>query len=345
MESALVIASRVGPVGRLTLNRPESLNALDLPMIRAVRRHLDKWRGVVGAVVVDGVGDRGFCAGGDIKVVHDSLLHDHGIVEELWREEYALDYTVATYPHPVVTVMHGITMGGGMGLGAHASHRVVTASSRLAMPEVRIGMAPDVAGTLLLGRMSGRLGEHFALTAAEARGADAVHLGLADVLVEESRLGEVVERVAADGPDAMSASLAVELPPCTWDSARPWIDDAYAAPRLPDVLARLASRPEDAAREAVAALAALPPRALAVSLAAVRRARAADDVAAVLRQDLRVMLRFLDSTDPAEGIRARVIDRTRPPTWSPANPSDVPDSLVDRHFQPLEHELELPSAR
>lgn len=173
-----------GSVGRLRLNRPAALNALDLATITSLQVTLDAWRvdPTVSVVVLDGAGDA-FCAGGDIKAVHASAIGDHAIARTLWQAEYRLDAAVARYPKPLVVLMDGITMGGGIGLGGHASVRVVTEQSVLAMPEVAIGLAPDVGGLYLLARAPGEVGTHLALSAARVDGADAIYCGLADHLV------------------------------------------------------------------------------------------------------------------------------------------------------------------
>lgn len=333
----------MGTVGHLHLNRPTAINALTMDMLAAVQEALQAWRAdpTITAVVIDGAGDRGFCAGGDIKAVHRSALEGGAEVEALWRLEYAVDHDIATFPAPVVAVMHGVTMGGGIGLAGHASHRLVTPDARLAMPEVRIGMAPDVGGCLLLGRAPGRLGEHLALTGSDLRGADAVHVGLADMLVERLDGAGLAKEIDASGLEETLAARSLPLPSPAWTVDREWIDSCYAGDTVPDILARLSGRDSAAAQDARTTLLELPPRALAVTLEALRRARELGDLAAVLRQDLRVMTRFVGTGDLLEGIRSRVIDRTVPPAWEPGSFEDLTAQDVERHFAPLHSDLTL----
>lgn len=333
---------RIGSVGRIRLHRPRVINATTLPMLQGIDASLRAWRDddAVTVVVIDGAGERGFCAGGDIKDVRASMLGDGTAILALWRLEYGVDYAIATYPKPVVTVVHGVTMGAGVGLGCHGRHRVASPSSRIGMPEVRIGMSPDVGGNHILSRMPGRLGEHFALTAAVACGADAVHLGFADRLVRDEVRSDLAERIAEVGLEDALAYGTMELEPCTWDAQRDWIDRCYAAEDVPGILARLDLEPGPEAAATAAAIREMPPLSLAVALRAVREARSLT-LAEVLRADLRIMTRCVGATDPKEGILARVVDKSHVPQWDPPTHEDVTAELVDRHFAPLPDDLQL----
>lgn len=319
----------VGRVGRLTLDRPEALNALDLDMIRALRAALDRWADDdrVDLVVLDGAGTRGFCAGGDVIALRRQiLLDDLDPVRTFFEEEYALDARLAGWPKPVVTIADGVTMGGGIGLASHARVRVVTERSRLTMPEIRIGFVPDVGGSLLLARAPGRLGEYLTLTGASVSGADAVRLGFADRLVRSSAIEQVVRRLE-DGASVEEAFDGTEAPPVDDGSIlddRAWIDDAFSATTVQEVLDRLRADPRPAPQRTAEALAASSPTALVVALAALRRARELDDLAAVLEQDLHLATWFAATRpDMPEGIGARLVDRGRTPSWSPARLADV----------------------
>ncbi|WP_326835573.1 3-hydroxyisobutyryl-CoA hydrolase [Amycolatopsis rhabdoformis] len=345
-ETRTVLARRQGAIARLTVNRPEALNALDLPMIRAMTTALDEWETdpAVTAVVLDGAGDRAFCAGGDIGVVHASAVGDPAVALTLWREEYRLDARLARYPKPVVALMDGITMGGGIGIGAHAAVRVVTERSVLAMPEVAIGLAPDVGGALLLAHAPGELGTHLALTAGRVRPADAVHCGLADHHVPADRLPALVDDLAAGAPPETTTKKYAEDPgPAPLAAARCWIDHAYRdAATVEDVLYRLDAIGEPVTREAVAAITAAAPTALKVTLRAVRNARAMTSIEACLRQDFRLCGRFLAHPDLAEGIRAAILDKDRAPRWRPGTLAEVDDADVAAFFAPIPDELDLP---
>jgi enoyl-CoA hydratase len=337
---------RQGRIGRITLNRPAAINALDLRMIRTVAAALRDWEDDprIAGVVLDGAGDRGFCAGGDIRVVRESALGDPRIAAVLWREEYELDALIAHYPRPVVVVMDGITMGGGVGLGAHAGVRIVTERTVMAMPEVAIGLAPDVGSALLLARAPGELGTHLALTAARIGPYDAVDCGLADHVLTASSLPSVVAALADHGQPAdvvarhaLTAREAGGSPGPSAELARdrPWIDACYHADTVEEILDALRRRPESGAARAVAAIESASPLALKVTLRALRAARSMTTIDECLVQDYRVSRRFLDQHDLAEGIRAAVVDKDRSPRWRPLTLGEVTPQMVMGHFAPL----------
>ncbi|WP_245865498.1 enoyl-CoA hydratase/isomerase family protein [Prauserella marina] len=337
-----VICRRTGRLGRVTLNRPSALNALTLDMITLATRTLREWLtdSAVELVVVDGAGERAFCAGGDITVVHGAAEGDQRIAKELWRAEYELDALLAHYPKPVAFLMDGIVMGGGLGLsGHHRGLRIVTERTVLAMPEVAIGLAPDVGGALLLTRTPGLLGTHLALTAGRIGPGDAIACGLADHAVDSSRLPEVLGALERGEP--LSELTYPAASPLLGDG--PWIQACYSAPTVTEIRKRLRARPEPAASEAANAVDSASPTALAVTLEALRRARTMTDIEECLVQDYRLCSRFLDSPDLAEGIRAAVIDKDRAPHWNPASHEEVSAEAVASYFEPLpEGELQLP---
>lgn len=331
---------RHGRVGRLTLDRPEAINALSLRMMVTLDAVLRRWEAdpQIDVVVLDGAGHRGFCAGGDLRVIYDDARNRRGASERLWRTEYLLDALIADYRKPVVTVLDGITMGGGVGIGCHIRHRIVTERSVLALPEVALGLAPDVGGLLLLARAPGRLGAHLALTAARMGGVDAVRTGFADALVPSQRLRQLVPLLQRRDPADAIATLAVEpsaLGEGQLEAHRSWIDACYDADGLPDVVQRLAAHPEPAAHAAAEAITRMSPLALCVTWCRLDEARKADALGPILVQDLRASYRFLDGPDLVEGIRAAVIDKSRCPVWSPQRFGDVTQAMIDRHFAPL----------
>ncbi len=326
-----VLVRTSGSVGRLTLDRPRAINALDLGMIRDLTAALDAWEHDhdVEVVVLDGAGERGFCAGGDVRGLYEQIVGgDADATGEFFRAEYALNARIAEYPKPVVVFADGITMGGGIGLAGHAAVRIVTERSRLAMPETRIGFTPDVGGTWLLGRAPGRLGEYLALTGASMDAADALACGFADHFVPSERLGdllEALERRADPGTAAELVLLFDETPePSALVAQRPWIDDAFSAETVADIVARLHARPEAEASPAADLLDELSPTALEVTLAAVRRARGLPGLRAALAQEYGLVLWFATTQpDLAEGIRAQLVDKDRSPRWSPATLAEL----------------------
>ncbi|WP_308016318.1 enoyl-CoA hydratase/isomerase family protein [Cellulosimicrobium marinum] len=346
MTSQIIARSDTG-VGHLTLDRPRALNALSFAMLGEIAAVLDAWRDdpTVRVLLLDGAGDRGFCAGGDIRELHASVAAGRPEdARRYFRREYAVDAAVAESPVPVVALMDGITMGGGIGLGGHATVRVVTERSRVAMPETRIGFTPDVGGSWLLARAPGRLGEHLALGAVTMDGADAVHAGLADHYVPSERLDllrEDLVALATAGVDPLDAQAvhAVALrhattpPPSALAARRSRVDTCYAAATVPEIVGRLraAGAAGDAAASAEAdELEALSPTAVTVALASVRHARGLRDLRSALAHEYGVVSWFVDTRpDLVEGIRAQVVDKDRDPRWSPASLAVVDPSLGD----------------
>ena len=330
-----VLASVDAPVGRITLNRPKAINALTTAMVRAITAALVAWEedDDVGVVVLDGAGERGFCAGGDIRMFRESALSGDGAAQEFWGEEYALDARIANYPKPVVALMDGVVMGGGIGLASHASHRVATERLKAAMPEVGIGFFPDVGGTFLLARAPGLLGTHLGLTGTAIGGADAVAAGLADAVIDSARIPELLVALGGDVPSGAIASVAAPAPPpSALAAARPWIDECYAADTVAEIVARLEAHADPAAAEAAATIRTRSPTSLAVTLRAIRAAAALPSLEACLEQDLRIATAFLDTPDFVEGIRAMVVDKDRDPRWAPSTLDAVGDAETDRYF-------------
>ena len=334
MEDAEVLFSVRGAVGHIVLNRPRAINALTHGMVTAIAAQLEEWAldDSVNTIALTGSGDRGLCAGGDIVAMYtDATAGDGAAAEQFWRDEYTLDARIARYPKPFVAIMDGVTLGGGVGISAHASHRVVTERSKVGMPETTIGYIPDVGGTWLLSRAPGELGTYLALSATSVGGADAIALGLADVFVPSSNLPALLTALETDAADDVLASFADEPPATELLPQRDWIDAAFTGDDLASILARIEGR------EIADVIGAKSPLALAVTLAALRRARALSTFEEGLAQDLRVSMRSLASHDFAEGIRAQVIDKDRSPRWNPARVEDV--TGVESFFAPLEKEL------
>lgn len=333
-----------GRLGRVTLARPKALNALSLPMIRRIDEVFSAWEtdDAVDVVLIDADGERGFCAGGDVKTVHEATTDgSHRVAEELWREQHLLDALIATYTKPVVCWLHGLVLGGGVGLGCHASHRLVTPSASVGMPEVGIGLSPDVGGLFVLGGAPDRLGFHLALTGHPTGPLGAVEAGLADrVVAEEGR--EELARALADGVDVDDAIAKVALsdPAATVGSeplleAREWIAAAYAADSLEGVLERLDARPEPEAAQAAARLRAVSPIAVQVTWRALQQVVGGMTLPETFVQDLRRNVHFSHDPDLREGLRAAVIDKDRNPRWT-VRLDEVMDEVVAAHLGPFD---------
>lgn len=326
-----------GRAGHIVLNRPHALNALDHPMVRLVDEALTAWEhdDAVRTVVVSGAGERGLCAGGDIRAVREDVRAGGGEASAaFWRDEYLLNARIARYPKPYVAVMDGVVMGGGVGVSAHGDVRVVTERSRVAMPETIIGFVLDVGATFLLTRAPGELGTHLALTGTTASAADALLCGLADHHVPSERLGELTAGLAeADAADVVR-QYAQPAPEGELAGHRAWIDTCYAADSVEEIVDRLQSCGEQAAKEAAEALLSRSPTALKVTLAALRKARGLATLEEALNQEYRVSCACLTAPDFPEGVRAQVVDKDRAPRWSPADLASVTEADVERFFQP-----------
>ncbi|GAA3937750.1 enoyl-CoA hydratase/isomerase family protein [Microbacterium soli] len=329
-EAATVLVRTENSLGRITLNRPRAINALDLDMIERITAALKAWSDDAGieTVLIDGEGERGFCAGGDVRALYEHIVGGHpGDIAGFFRAEYAMNALIAEYPKPIVVFADGITMGGGIGLAGHAAVRIVTERSKLAMPETRIGFTPDVGGTWLLGRAPGRLGEYLGLTGQSMTGADAVQLGFADHYVPSENLDalrEALARRADPGTLDEMVLLFDETPgPSPLLAAREWIDEAFSAPTLREIVERLRASDAEGAAAALAVLGELAPTGLAVTLDAVREARGMRGVREALEGEYRRVMWFGTHPDLVEGIRAQLVDKDRDPHWRPATIADL----------------------
>ncbi|KWX68010.1 enoyl-CoA hydratase/isomerase family protein [Mycobacterium sp. NAZ190054] len=346
-EDVLVTADH--GVGRIMLNRPKAINSLTHPMVTTITRALKAWEtdDAVNAVVVSGAGERGLCAGGDVVAIYHDARSGGSGSRRFWHDEYLLNAYIGRYPKPYVAIMNGITMGGGVGISAHGSVRVVTETTKMAMPEVGIGFIPDVGGTFILSRTPGLLGVHAALTGASFSGADAIAMGFADHFVPQDRLAAFVDAIEADGVDAAVAAFAQQPPASGLLAQRDWIDDCYAGETVADIIAAL--RGHDAAADRIGGTAAVEaadliasrsPVAASVTLEAVRRAAKLDTLEDVLRQEFRTSVASLRSHDLVEGIRAQLIDKDRNPKWSPASLPEVTASDIEAYFAPADPDLQ-----
>lgn len=341
-----VLLHTEGHILHITLNRPRALNALTHTMVRSIDEALTlaAQDDSVTAVVISGAGERGLCAGGDIRSIYEDARAGRRASVDFWRDEYRLNARIARFAKPYVALMDGIVMGGGVGVSAHGDVRIVTERSRVAMPETGIGFVPDVGGTYLLAAAPGELGTHLALTGQAVGAADTLLCGLADHFVPSQRLADLTATLARSATPAEVTETvqryASPAPEGELALHRSWIDACYAADTLEGIIRRLIDSGVPAAKETAGTLLAKSPTALKVTLAAVRRARRLESLETALDQEFRVSCRAFAGPDLVEGVRAQIIDKDRRPKWNPAEPGDVTDADVARHFEPL-GELEL----
>jgi enoyl-CoA hydratase len=333
MSETSVLTSRDSRIGHVLLNRPKALNALDLEMIRAIRAALEAWRDdpAVHAVVIEGAGDRAFCAGGDIRAIRSLALEgDADSIETFFREEYGLNGAIDTYPKPYVALINGICMGGGIGVSVHGDMRVTTEAGTFAMPETAIAMFPDVGATFMLPRLPGALGLYLGLTGARLAGADAVHAGLATHFVPRAALAQLRADIARDGVAAVAAH-AQTLPPFSLAPYRTAIDRCFSADSVPGIISRLEAEGTDWSRETLATLQGMSPSAVLWSFAAIRRGAGLSQREA-LSAELALTRHVARHPDFAEGVRAMLVDKDRQPKWQPARIEDVDPASIAAMF-------------
>jgi enoyl-CoA hydratase len=341
---------REGRAGRITLNRPEALNALTLGMVHDIAKALVAWRSdaKVEVVVLDGAGDRAFCAGGDVVAFYHASAKgtapQAGFGRGFWRDEYHLNAAIHRYPKPFVAIMDGIVMGGGVGLSAHSRHRIVTEKTMVAMPETTIGLVPDVGGTYLLGKAQGRFGEYLGLTGARMTGSDAIQAGFADTFVSRANISALVAQLcegAAGQVEDLIEEASEPVPQSTLSAARELITKIFAeesVERIADAALRSA---DPIAQKVRADLQTRSPLALKVTLEAVRRARKLSSLEEALNTEFRLTTRLYENGEFVEGIRALLIDKDKAPKWQPPALADVTSDLVASYFAPLLADEEL----
>jgi enoyl-CoA hydratase len=326
-----------GRAGRITLNRPQVLNALSYEMLTAIAHALDQWEhdDAVKLVMIEGEGERAFCAGGDIQLLYKTGRSAPEFGRKFWFDEYRLNARIHHYAKPYAAIMDGIVMGGGVGISAHGSHRIVTERSAVTMPEAGIGFMPDVGSTRLLADAPGETGMYLGLTASRMKAADAIYAGFADTYVQVQRLPDLKQSLAETGDVSVIARFA-ETPPLS-DLAlhRKRIDHCFGQPSLAGVLTALEASANAWEAETLKALRRVSPFSAAATFAAIRHARGAAGLEPCLTQEFRFAYRSLASDEFFEGIRAAVIDKDRKPHWQPARIEDVRPESVASVFAPL----------
>ncbi len=327
-----------GRVGRITLNRPKALNALTLDMVHAIFDILPVWAADddIAMLVIDAAGDKAFCAGGDIAGIYQSLVDgDYDTARQFWRDEYPLNAALFNFPKPVAAFMQGFTMGGGVGIGCHASHRVVCESSRIAMPECGIGLVPDVGGSLLLARAPGRLGEYLGTTARRMGPGDAIHAGFADYFIPETEWPGLIGQLEKTG-DRGAIDRAKSTPPESDLAAEaPLINEHFGGETLRDILRSLVLKDDDWSRTTLETMSRNAPLSMACTFELVHRARIHDRIEEALRAEYRFAHRAVEHGDFQEGIRAAIIDKDRAPKWRHPAPDAPTPAEVARMLQPL----------
>ncbi len=340
--TADVLTSVEGNTARIRLNRPGAIHALNTAMCTAMLDALEAWRVDIGveAVIIDHAEGRGFCAGGDIRMLAESGAKDGVEARAFFHTEYRMNHKLFTYVKPVVAFMDGITMGGGVGISLPCRYRVATENTRLAMPETGIGLFPDVGGGWYLSRLPGRMGQFLALTGHRLDGAECVALGLATHYLPSAALEQAKARIIADprSIDAILRDLAVMPPDAKIIAHQGEIDRLFASDVLEDVFAALEADPGDWSQAQLKLLRTKSPQTMKVSLRLLHEGALMHDFADEMRQEYAVGCRVVQRHDFLEGVRAVIIDKDNAPRWNPDTPEGVTDHVIDQIFAPLSDE-------
>ena len=346
-----ILFERKGVAGRVILNRPRALNAVSLAMVRALAQKLDEWESdsSITRVIVTANGGRAFSAGGDLRSLYElGRAGQHAEALEFFRAEYRLNHRIKHYPKPYVSLIDGIVMGGGVGISVHGSHRVAGDRFGFAMPEVGIGFFPDIGATWFLPRLPGPVGTYCALTAERLNAADAVGAGIATHRVSSDRLADLADALAAADPVAtVLDTFSQPEQEGLVLAQRSALDRLFSHESVEDVLAALDAAAAGQGHEAALAAAGAAsirtksPTSLKIALAQMRRGPAMD-FAECMRTELRIVSRVMREHDFYEGVRAAIIDKDQAPRWQPSALEAVTASAVERYFEPLPCELELP---
>lgn len=341
------IVERRGPAGVITLNRPKALNALTHAMVTATAAALDAWEhdAAVTRIIIKGAGGKAFCAGGDIRALHD--MGKAGDLDEprrFWRAEYTLNHRLKTYPKPIVALLDGIVMGGGVGMSFHGSHRVASEKLMFAMPEVGIGFFPDVGASWFLPRLADNMGRYLALTGARIGQADAMALGLATHAVTSSSMPEVEAAMMTEAPvDEVLARFRADPGPAPLHPHATVIREGFAPESLGEIvnrLGQLALGGSDFAAQALDTMRTKSPTSMAVALEQVKRGLSMT-FAEAMRMEYRIVSRIAEGHDFYEGVRAVIIDKDQNPAWRPAAIEMLDPAVVAMHFAPLHDDLQL----
>jgi enoyl-CoA hydratase/carnithine racemase len=337
-----------GRTGVITLNRPTALNSLSLEMVRAMTKALLDWRddAEISAVFVYGSGEKAYCAGGDIRFFHEkgsaNSINGSALVEDFFSEEYALNHLIHHYPKPYVALMDGVVMGGGMGIaqaGPQARMRIVTERTKMAMPEVGIGLFPDVGGGHFLSRATGHTGTYLGVTGEMIHAADALYAGLADVYLPSSELPALHAMVAEARGDlreavrSFAAPFAQQANPSDSRLAKSHaaIELHFSLESVPAIMRSLATDSSEFATKALHSMTKKSPLMMSVTLSQLRRA-ATLDIADCLRMERTMVRRCFEHGEVIEGVRALAIDKDHSPTWNPATLEDVTSEMVEKFF-------------
>jgi enoyl-CoA hydratase len=327
-----LIVTTQGAAGRATLNRPKALNAITHQMLLDLEIAMADWAtdDNVKLALIDAVGDRAFCAGGDIVDLYNEGVQGRDeMARTFWRDEYRINAAIESYAKPYIAIMDGIVMGGGVGISAHGSHRIVTERTMFAMPECAIGIIPDVGGSLLLARMPGHCGEYAGLTGARLSGADCIYAGLADYYVESDKLDDLKTALCESGDPEVIRQFASVPPTGDLELNIDEINTLFNADSVTKIQSALQNATSDFAASAAKGLSRGAPLGVMSALKTIHTARVDNDMALALRNEYRFVANAVASGEFIEGVRAAVIDKDRNPSWKYPTLDSVPTKLIE----------------
>lgn len=339
--AAEVLFEQRGSLGIITLNRPKALNSLSTGMCALMDDALIKWAGddTIGAVVIQGAGEKAFCAGGDVKTLAQNSPEDHHKATEFFATEYVMNSRIHHFPKPYIALLDGITMGGGVGVSVHGSHRIITERCLFAMPESAIGLIPDVGGSYFMPRLPGKLGMYLGLTGARLKGADILYAGIGTSYMTSDRIEAFVAALAeaeikdATDVDRVIADFAADPGAAPLDEFRDLIDAAFGEQSIEDIMDHLDAIDHEWAGKALSKLKKMSPVSMKVIIEQISRG-ATLEFNDAMKMEYGIVSHIVSyQSDFYEGVRAVLIDRDQNPVWNPATVDDVTDHMVAAHFE------------
>ncbi|MEP1443822.1 MAG: enoyl-CoA hydratase/isomerase family protein [Hyphomicrobiales bacterium] len=328
-----VLIRKEGLAGRITLNRPDALNALSYEMVTEIEKALIAWRDdtSIRCVIIDGAGEKAFCAGGDIDEMYQAgIKGDYSFAEKFFTEEYRLNAMIARYPKPYLALIHGFVMGGGVGVSGHGSHRVVMSSAKIAMPECGIGLVPDVGSTHLLANARGYLGEYLGMTGYRMNAADAILAGFADAHIPDGAKGDLIEAICDTGDLSFVETFETEPEADTLSPLLEAIDLVFSRRDTAEIIEKLETMNDEWAVAALKSLNRNDPLSLECTLQLIRRARISNTIEDALAGEFGFTSRASEHGNFLEGTRAAIVDKDRKPKWKYGTLNDVPDQVIEK---------------
>ncbi|MDQ2095237.1 enoyl-CoA hydratase/isomerase family protein [Rhodalgimonas zhirmunskyi] len=342
MPADEILIRQEGRAGRITLNRPDALNALTYDMCLSIEKALDTWRHdpQIALVLITGAGDRAFCAGGDIQKLYDTgIAGDFAYGQQFWADEYRMNAKIAGYEKPIVSFLQGFTMGGGVGVGCHGSHRIVCETTQIAMPECGIGLLPDVGGSYLLMKAPGRMGEYLGLTAYRMGPGAALYAGFADHFIPADAWPDLIQQLEATGDVDIIASSAKHPPASALPGLQSKVDVCFGGETFSDILHAIDAFDDAFSDETLRKMQRNDPLAMACTVALLHHLRAQNaSMPAALEMEYRFTSRAMEHGDFLEGIRAAIIEKDKSPKWR-HRLSDVPQDKVNAMLAPVENSM------